>query len=82
VDHGKNFPPSHPYGVNFGISLSLWDYLFKTAHVPYDGASIELGYPGDEEMPEDFSGQAIFPFSRKKPVPSKDMAAKEENIEV
>lgn len=69
--HAKEFPNSHPYGINFGISLSLWDYLFKTAHIPYDGGKIELGYPGDEEMPENFTGQAIFPFSRKKLIKEK-----------
>lgn len=64
--HAKHFPESHPYGINFGISLSIWDYLFKTAHIPYDGATIELGYPGDEEMPENFAGQSLFPLSKKK----------------
>lgn len=64
--HAKSFPEAHRYGINFGISLSLWDYLFRTAYIPYDGSAIELGYPGDEEMPHDFKGQAMFPLSGKK----------------
>lgn len=64
--HVKEFPASHPYGINFGISLSLWDYLFKTAHIPHDGEEIELGYHGDGEMPDSFVGQALFPLYKKK----------------
>lgn len=64
--HVKEFPQHHPYGINYGISLSIWDYLFKTAYVPYDAENIELGYPGDEEMPATFGGQAFFGFRRKR----------------
>lgn len=66
--HVKEFPAHHPYGINYGISLSLWDYLFKTNYIPYDAENIELGYPGDEEMPKTFGGQALFGFRRKKNV--------------
>jgi len=32
-------------GINFGISLSIWDYVFKTAYVPHDGEAIRIpGY--------------------------------------
>lgn len=64
--HVKEFPDKYPYGINFGISLSVWDYLFKTAYMPHDGADIELGYPGEEEMPHGFGGQALFPLTRNK----------------
>ena len=64
--HVKNFPAHLRYGINFGISLSIWDYIFKTAYIPYDGENIELGYPGDEEMPDTFPGQALFPFTRRR----------------
>ncbi len=63
--HVKVFPVTHRYGINFGISLSVWDYLFKTNYVPFDGQEIDLGYPGDEEMPDTFAGQAMFPFYKK-----------------
>lgn len=77
--HARDFPPSHPYGINFGISLSIWDYLFRTAHVPYDAASIELGYPGDEEMPDNFTGQSLFPFRRKRLPKKRPVALEKEN---
>lgn len=63
--HAKNIPGHHPNGVNFGISLSIWDYLFKTAHVPHSGRDIELGFEGVEHYPETFIEQSIEPF--KKP---------------
>ncbi len=44
--HSKELP--NTYGVNFGISLSLWDYLFKTDYIPHDGRDIPLGFDGDE----------------------------------
>ena len=62
--HAKVLPDTHPNGVNFGISLSIWDYIFKTAYVPQDGENIELGYSGDDEMPPNFTGQAIFPLKK------------------
>ena len=62
--HAKVLPDAHPNGVNFGISLSIWDYVFKTAYVPHEGDSIELGYPGDDEMPPNFTRQAIFPLKK------------------
>lgn len=76
--HVKEFPAHHRYGINYGISLSLWDYLFKTNYVPYDAENIELGYPGDEEMPKTFGGQALFGFRRKKKVIN-DIAKSEYN---
>ncbi|MCG2431464.1 sterol desaturase family protein [Aequorivita xiaoshiensis] len=63
--HAKELPKNHQYGVNFGISLSLWDYLFKTSHVPHDGRDIELGFEGDEEFPKDFIKQTIYPAKTK-----------------
>jgi len=65
--HSKELPESHPYGMNFGLSLSIWDYLFGTAYVPKNGKNIELGFDGDEDFPEDFGNQIMFPFiSRNK----------------
>ncbi len=58
--HSKKLP--NQYGANFGISLSLWDYLFKTDYIPSDGRDIEIGFDGDQEFPHDFIGQEIFPL--------------------
>ena len=60
--HSKKLP--NRYGMNFGISLSLWDYLFKTNYIPFDGRDIELGFDGDEKFPKDFIHQEMYPFSK------------------
>jgi len=60
--HAKALPPEHKYGMNFGLSLSIWDYLFGTAYVPKSGKNIEIGFDGDERFPHDFTGQLTYPF--------------------
>lgn len=54
--------PKGKFGVNFGISLSLWDYLFKTNYVPEDSGAILLGFPKDEMVPKTFWKQLISGF--------------------
>lgn len=58
--------PEGSYGVNFGISLSIWDYLFKTNYIPESGGKIELGFPGDEKLPKSFWGQLVYGFKKPK----------------
>ncbi|MFK7756226.1 MAG: sterol desaturase family protein [Flavobacteriales bacterium] len=62
--HAKELPDG-THGVNFGISLSLWDYLFGTAHIPESGRDIELGFENDEVYPQTFTGQLKTPFTSK-----------------
>ena len=52
--HAKDLPKDYKYGVNYGLSLSIWDYLFKTAYVPNSGKDVELGFEGDEKFPKKF----------------------------
>lgn len=59
--HAKELPS--PYGVNFGISLSIWDYIFNTAYVPHSGRDIELGFDDEDEFPDDFLGQIGYPLT-------------------
>lgn len=61
--HGKVTATKH--GVNFGLTLSIWDYLFKTHYIPSNGRDIELGFEDDEHFPKDFIGQEIYPLQRK-----------------
>jgi sterol desaturase/sphingolipid hydroxylase (fatty acid hydroxylase superfamily) len=74
--HARELPPDRPYGMNFGISLSLWDYLFGTARIPGDGRDIPLGFPGDARMPRGLVGQLAYPLSarRRLPPPADDAA--------
>lgn len=64
--HHSYILPKGSYGVNFGISLSLWDYIFKTNYIPEDSGTIELGFPGDENFPNDFINQEIYGFGKGK----------------
>jgi sterol desaturase/sphingolipid hydroxylase (fatty acid hydroxylase superfamily) len=56
--------PEGKFGVNYGISLSLWDYLFKTSYVPEDSGTIEIGFPGDDKFPHDFIRQNLYGFKK------------------
>jgi len=52
--HAYVLPKERKRGVNYGISLSLWDYIFGTAYVPEDSGTIKIGYKGDDKMPKTF----------------------------
>ncbi|MDU8885152.1 sterol desaturase family protein [Yeosuana sp. MJ-SS3] len=62
--HSKELPER--FGVNFGLTLSIWDYLFKTNYIPTSGRDIELGFENDENFPTDFVNQELYPLSKKK----------------
>lgn len=61
--HAKNLPVR--YGVNFGLTLSCWDYLFGTVHWPKNGRDEPLGFERSEYFPTTFFKQMIYPFSKK-----------------
>lgn len=62
--HAKHLPDGSS-GVNFGLTLSIWDYLFGTVYLPSDGRDIELGFPKDEKFPKHFFQQITYPFLKK-----------------
>ncbi|ADF52123.1 MULTISPECIES: sterol desaturase family protein [Flavobacteriaceae] len=64
--HSKELPEKHPYGMNFGLTLSIWDYLFRTAYVPKSGRDIELGFEDDTNFPRTFLEQMKYPFKKTK----------------
>jgi sterol desaturase/sphingolipid hydroxylase (fatty acid hydroxylase superfamily) len=63
--HAKKLPKGS-YGVNYGITLSIWDYLFGTAYIPNSGKDEPLGFDKIEEFPKTFWAQITYPWSRKK----------------
>ncbi len=63
--HAKDLPDSHPKGMNFGLTLSIWDYLFKTAYLPFEGRDIRLGFEDIDQFPESFVEQQLEPFRKK-----------------
>lgn len=60
--HVKELPPERPFGLNYGVSLSLWDHLFGTAYWPESGRDLELGFDHVETYPRTFWGQLLEPF--------------------
>ena len=62
--HSKKLPEK--FGANFGLTLSIWDYLFKTNYIPRNGKNIELGFESDENFPSTFISQEIYPLKMKK----------------
>nr|WP_034045469.1 sterol desaturase family protein [Wocania ichthyoenteri] len=62
--HAYSLPKGRKYGVNFGISLSLWDYIFKTNYIPEKSGTIELGYSDDSNMPKNFFKQLFYGFKK------------------
>ena len=61
--HSKELPVR--FGVNFGLTLSVWDYLFRTNYIPKNGRDIELGFTNDESFPQQFLQQEIYPINLK-----------------
>jgi sterol desaturase/sphingolipid hydroxylase (fatty acid hydroxylase superfamily) len=59
--HARDLPRGR-YGVNYGLTLSIWDYLFRTAWIPRDGRDVPLGFPGVDRYPGGFWGQLKRPF--------------------
>lgn len=61
--HAKQVPRS--YGVNFAITLSVWDWLFGTAHSPAEPPA-EIGITGEPRFPKSFAGQLVWPLVKFK----------------
>lgn len=64
--HSYELPKERRYGVNFGLTLAVWDYIFQTAYIPHEGRDIKLGFPGVEKFPSTFLDQAKVGIVNKK----------------
>ena len=62
--HAHTLPEPFKNGANFAISLSIWDYLFKTNYVPNPDKNLLLGYSDDAKMPQNFLGQLRYGFRK------------------
>ena len=58
--HAYDIPEERKTGINFGLTLSVWDYIFRTAYIPHSGKDIKLGFPGMEKFPDSFLGQSAY----------------------
>lgn len=59
-------PESGPIDRNFGISLSIWDWLFRTAYLPDRRDPERLGFTGVENFPKAFLSQTLWPFLNRR----------------
>ena len=55
-------PDAGPVNRNFGIALSVWDWLFRTAYAPEGEDPVRLGFTGIETYPRQLPGQVVAPF--------------------
>jgi sterol desaturase/sphingolipid hydroxylase (fatty acid hydroxylase superfamily) len=60
--HAKENPPSHPNGMNYGITLSIWDFLFKTNYHPHDDPHLPVGLSEKDKVADGFIGQQLGVF--------------------
>ncbi len=64
--HAKELPKGKN-GVNYGITLSVWDYLFGSAYIPNEGKDEPLGFEGMEEFPKTLWDQLTYlPYKKSK----------------
>ena len=64
--HAKELPRERRYGVNFGITLSIWDYIFRKNYIPESGRDIPLGFEGMDTYPKGFFGLIFSGFRKKR----------------
>ncbi len=62
--HAYEIPEEKKFGVNFGLTLAVWDYLFSTAYVPFKGKDIRLGFPGYKGYNKNFLRNWTEKFSK------------------
>lgn len=53
----------YPYGQNFAIVFSAWDWIFRTAWLPKDKSMPDkLGFKGDESFPKRLFKRLVYPL--------------------
>ena len=62
--HSKHLPKNFKTGVNFAISLSIWDYVFKTNYIPIE-ETIDLDLK-IATFPKTFLTQISYGFKKSK----------------
>ena len=62
--HASSSSNNFKTGVNFAISLSIWDYIFKTNYIPNENGDTKLCYEGDQSMAKSFFGQLFYGFKK------------------
>lgn len=65
--HAYTVPKDNTHGVNFGLTLSIWDFLFGTSYIEKNGRDVKLGFPKMDRFPKDFIRQNMYGFKKSKP---------------
>jgi sterol desaturase/sphingolipid hydroxylase (fatty acid hydroxylase superfamily) len=63
--HAEELPKERRNGVNFGITLSIWDYIFGLNYVPKEDGNIKLGFDDMDKYPKSFWKQFTYSFWKK-----------------
>ncbi|MFT5467846.1 MAG: sterol desaturase/sphingolipid hydroxylase (fatty acid hydroxylase superfamily) [Verrucomicrobiales bacterium] len=63
--HAREMPAEHRNGMNFGLTLSIWDWIFRTAYIPGDGRDLDIGISDQKTFPKTFWGQLFFGFRKR-----------------
>jgi sterol desaturase/sphingolipid hydroxylase (fatty acid hydroxylase superfamily) len=63
--HAEELPKERMNGVNFGITLSIWDYIFGLNYVPKEDGTIKLGFNDISKFPKTFWSQSTYSFWKK-----------------
>ena len=61
--HAYEIPEERRFGINFGLTLAIWDYIFRTAYIPFSGRDIKLGFPNMKSYPKNFISQNLHGFN-------------------
>ena len=51
---------------NYGTTLSIWDWIFRTAYLPAEGHAKRLGFSGQDRMPNHVLGHQLYPLVRRR----------------
>lgn len=63
--HAEELPNDRMNGVNFGITLSIWDYMFGLNYIPKEDGTIKLGFDDMDKYPKSFWKQFTYSFWKK-----------------
>ena len=63
--HAEELPNERMNGVNFGITLSMWDYIFGLNYVPKEDGNIKLGFDDMDKYLKSFWKQFTYSFWKK-----------------
>jgi len=80
--HSYELPEDRPYGMNYALSLSCWDYIFGTLYIRYYVIHIRHEFPGIKHFPSYIFAQNALGFFKKHKDNSKEESKSNHKPEV